>query len=115
MRKMEGNAIWIDSQIFARNISDRESIYSSFIKDACLDEQSITFSCSSNDSRYEIKMKRIKDTNFQGEMSRWYAGLCETHKVNFQVFDNRLGIILEGDWNEGDSINYWCVIKLYFV
>ena len=114
-RILDGTAIWLNKEIFNQNKTARTKVYQTSIRNAKLNPPTLTFSCLSNDWVYEFNLKQDTDTNYTGSFTASQRGEQETFTLNLQVFENRLGLMLEGEWDEGLDDKYRCVIQLYYL
>ncbi len=115
-RKLEGKIIWLSQVAVNLPKSDKQWIYTAQIKDAVLTSTGLSFSAICGPYSYKVWLARTKDTNFSGKM--YLVGNGETYEypAHLQVFENRLGLLLEGNWDEEseDDGLYWVVIHLYY-
>ncbi len=112
---LDGKIVWIDREAY-NYTNSQGTINTSPIRNAVLSETELIFSASdiSNHIRYEVKLIRKKDTNFVGKIFRFENGEKYDEPVDLQVFENRLGLMLEGDWVE-NNFRWYCFVLLLYV
>ena len=112
----DGKIIWIDKQAYINNYSKKQEIYTALIKNAKLTDTGLSFSIPSSTGnwQYDVKLMAVKETNLQGVMKCFAGGEWYQYPLHLQIFKNRLGLILEGEWNEGGNTEYYSVIHLYY-
>ena len=111
---LDGKIIWIERAACYQSYSTKQEIWTSHIDCARLTKTGLSFKCKSDVYNYDIKLTRIKDTNLQGRIYCSWERNYDEYKLDLQVFENRLGLFLEGEWNENASVDLYCYIHLYY-
>ena len=112
-RYLDGKIIWISKAAYHSSYSKKEYIYTAPINKAVLSGNYLNFSCSDTACKYELKLIKIKDTNYQGKILCHSQGEIYEFPIHLQVFENRLGIMLEGEWNTDED--YYLFAELHYV
>ena len=114
-RLLDGKIIWLERTACNQPYSLKQEIWTSHIHNARLTNTGLSFLCRSEVYNYTVKLNKIKDTNLQGSVYCSWDDDYDEYKLDLQIFENRLGMFLEGEWNENESIDLYCFIHLYYV